>query len=170
MNRNGNDRQVLRETAQRSAEQLADEVARLRRQLELKEKRLRALRELLATFEAEESGAASASEDTGVERPLHGKGGVPTQVPEFRNVREKTRRVLEACWQILSEEGRPLPTREIVKRLETRGLAVGGKNNVATLSAALSHSPHFRTLGRTQGWEIVPEQADGGSAAPPRDN
>lgn len=157
MNQNGNDRKVLRETAQRSAEQLAEEVKRLRRELELKEERLRALRALLATFEAEEGG----------ERPSRGERVVAAPMPEFRNVREKTRQVLETCWRILAEEGRPLPTREIVERLEKRGLEIIGKNKVATLSAALSHSPHFRTLGRTQGWEIVqpqPEKADSGAS------
>ncbi|GIX18069.1 MAG: hypothetical protein KatS3mg119_2255 [Rhodothalassiaceae bacterium] len=154
MSRNGIDREVLRDAAQRSAQQLTEEVARLRRELELKEKRLRALQELLATFEAEEgSGNSSGAQKTGW---LGAEGGVAAHIPEFRNVRERTRQLLEACWRILAEEGRPLPTREIVERLEERGLSVGGKNKVATLSAALSHSPHFRTLGRTQGWEIVP--------------
>lgn len=154
MSWNGNDREVLRDAAQRSAQQLAEEVACLRRELELKEKRLRALQELLATFEAEEGrGSLAGAEKAG---PLWVEGGTTARVPDFRNVRDNTRQLLEACWRILAEEGRPLPTREIVQRLEKLGLRVGGKNKVATLSAALSHSPHFRTLGRTQGWEIMP--------------
>ncbi|MFQ5348538.1 MAG: HTH domain-containing protein [Rhodothalassiaceae bacterium] len=151
----GNDRGVLREAAQNEALRLEDEVAHLRRELEVKEKRLRALREFLATFEAEGAGEPSAA--AGTQRRPRAEGGFAADVPEFRNVRETTRLLLEACWRILAEEGRSLPTRMIVERLEEQGLKVGGKNKVATLSAALSHSPYFCTLGRTRGWEIVPK-------------
>lgn len=57
----------------------------------------------------------------------------------------------EAVHAILSEVGRPVETRELLPMVRSRGVEVGGKDPVATLSARLSNSTDFQNR-RGIGW------------------
>ncbi len=153
------------ETVRTALEKLEREVKELGKILENKKKMLQGLRLVLASFE-EEGGVSSPDTAQQDESQKHVKkiGGhthVETRMPAFQNVRPHTRRILEAVWLILARHGEPMRTRDIVTKLEEQGIDLPGKDRVATLSAALSHSPYFRTRGRALGWEVVEvEQAD----------
>ena len=53
--------------------------------------------------------------------------------------------------QILTENGSPMNTRDLLRALEGRGYSVGGKSPIATLSARLSRSTGLVNT-RPQGW------------------
>ena len=77
----------------------------------------------------------------------------------------------------ISNRNYPTPTKELLKVLESHGFVVRGKNPVTNLSAVLSRSAHFRSVGRS-GWvydamcneqssEIVELETDNAAAAAP---
>lgn len=61
---------------------------------------------------------------------------------------QPTRNAVQA---ILEEAGRPIETRALVPLVKQRGIEIGGKDEIATLSARLSSSPMF-TVRRGIGW------------------
>ena len=54
--------------------------------------------------------------------------------------------------EILSALGRPVKTAELLELLIERGVAIAGKNPLGTLSARLSNSNEFRSLGPIGWW------------------
>jgi hypothetical protein len=64
----------------------------------------------------------------------------------------------EAAIAVISEAGRPLPTPELRVALEARGIEIGGKDPLATLSARLSRASEIVNI-RQKGWWIR-EKAD----------
>ncbi len=68
----------------------------------------------------------------------------------------------QAAKEILRETGQSLPTRQILKRLEERGIQVGGRDPVANLSGFLSRDDDF-TNSRATGWAL---SEWGGDTAP----
>jgi|GEM_PF-6596743 hypothetical protein len=59
---------------------------------------------------------------------------------------------------IASQNGSPVPTRELLPVIERHGIDVGGKDKNSTLSALLSYSDEFESNGRA-GWTLAPEGA-----------
>lgn len=57
----------------------------------------------------------------------------------------------EAVLAILKERGAPIETRDLLPLVRERGVQVGGKDPIATLSARLSNSDEFKTR-RGVGW------------------
>lgn len=53
----------------------------------------------------------------------------------------------------------PTPTRELLAFLDSKGIAIGGKNPIATLSALLSHAEEFEPVGR-KGWLLISRMPD----------
>ncbi len=148
------------ETVRTALEKLEREVKELSKILENKKKMLQGLRLVLASFAEEESlgspDNAQCEELQKRAKKIGGHADHPTRpMPTFQNVRPHTRRILEAVWHILARRGEPMRTRDIVTELEGQGIDLPGKDKVAALSAALSHSPYFRTRGRALGWELV---------------
>jgi len=69
--------------------------------------------------------------------------------------------------QLITEAGRPMHTRELLRLMEAGGMPIGGKNAIATLSARLSRAKSLWNT-RIDGWAIrdeVPErdEAEGGT-------
>ena len=57
----------------------------------------------------------------------------------------------DAVRQILEEAGKPMSTRDLVPEVLRRGIVIGGKDEIATLSARLSSGEEFKTH-RNIGW------------------
>lgn len=73
----------------------------------------------------------------------------------YRSVSEKTLKIRKLIRDHIYVWGdTPTPTRELVEFLRANGVTVGGKNEVATLSALLSNSEGFKSIGRN-GWIFV---------------
>lgn len=62
----------------------------------------------------------------------------------------------EAVTAILRERGKPCETRELLPMIRARGVEVGGKDPIATLSARLSNAPEFQ-VHRGIGWWFANE-------------
>ena len=62
--------------------------------------------------------------------------------------------------QILTENGGPMITRDLLRALEGRGYSVGGKSPIATLSARLSRSSGLVNT-RPHGWWMRTEELAG---------
>lgn len=77
--------------------------------------------------------------------------------PRASSVMSPTR---DAVARILRAQGRAMQTAELVPMLKAAGVAVGGKNEVATLSARLSNSDDF-TNNRGIGWWFTGEDVPG---------
>lgn len=60
----------------------------------------------------------------------------------------------EAAAAYIQKIGRPVSTRDLVQVLTAQGVSVGGKDEIATLSARLSRSDLLRNI-RGQGWELA---------------
>ena len=60
----------------------------------------------------------------------------------------------EAAAAYIQKVGRPVSTRDLVEVLTTQGVSVGGKDEIATLSARLSRSDLLRNI-RGQGWALA---------------
>ena len=73
--------------------------------------------------------------------------------PRSSNVMSPTK---DAVREILRRQGHPMRTGQLVPLVEGMGVAVGGKNSVATLSARLSNAVEF-TNNRGIGWWFVNE-------------
>ena len=134
---------------------LEQEAERLRKELSemsLTQKRLRAIEQLLEVYTVDEGQQNTASRD---EETDEAQG----EVPVFEGVRPRTARILAAVWKEIRNRGEPVATRKLVEALRTNGIEIGGKDAVATLSAALSHSEHFENRGRNVGWAIRDEPA-----------
>lgn len=80
---------------------------------------------------------------------------------------KKTLEIRKAVRGLIVPRGsKPTPTRELVSYLKMMSIDVGGKNPIATLSALLSHSEGFKSIGRS-GWIIDatdPQNAEGSDA------
>ena len=63
---------------------------------------------------------------------------------------------IEAVSAILREVGRPVQTEDLLPRLETRGMIVGGKNPRKTLYARLHRIPSLAHV-RNEGWSLKAE-------------
>jgi len=137
--------------------QLREEAEELRKEifeLEIKRKRLKALEEYISTFPEEIAPQTSVSGEGQTDLT---EGLSPGGESDFSKARPKTRKMLEAAFRVLkAEAGRPVLTRDLVRRLEEDGIEIGGQDSVGTLSAALSHNKQiFRNLGRNVGWALV---------------
>jgi len=85
---------------------------------------------------------------------LQGLGEIARATPSRKYQKTSRGRInptREAVAKILEENGGPLQTRDLLPRLRARGVEVGGKDPVATLSARLSNSDDFR-IDRAVGW------------------
>lgn len=69
-----------------------------------------------------------------------------------------TKEILDKVDEILSFEKHPLKPAELIKRLRSQGLIVKGANPASNLSAMLSVSKRFKTLGHGQGWVPISRQ------------
>lgn len=56
--------------------------------------------------------------------------------------------------QILGQKGHPIPTRDLLKELESKGIIFDSHNPVTNLSSALSRSP-LLVGDRTEGWSLA---------------
>ncbi len=66
-----------------------------------------------------------------------------------------TREILDGTEKILREEGRPMLSGEILKRLNERGIYVRGRNPSTNLSSKISQARHrFVSNGRRKGWSL----------------
>jgi hypothetical protein len=110
--------------------------------------RIQKLDLLIATVESL-SGASTTSA-----RPAR------AATPRASNVMSPTR---DAVARILRAQGRAMQTAELVPILKAAGVAVGGKNEVATLSARLSNSDDF-VNNRGIGWWFTGETVPGTSS------
>lgn len=78
----------------------------------------------------------------------------PLSTPQtrYRIPSERTSAIRDIAKELIAPNGNtPTLTRHILAHVESKGLDVGGKNPVATLSALLSHTNGFRSIGRS-GW------------------
>lgn len=76
----------------------------------------------------------------------------PRQQQSARAPSEKTLEIRRLVREFIAPNGdMPTPTRALVEHLRKNGIEVGGKNEVATLSATLSNGDGFRAIGRS-GW------------------
>lgn len=74
--------------------------------------------------------------------------------------------VIEAAAKMLPEDGgEPMPTRELVDRLEFIGVEIRGQNKVNALSALLARSTQIKGYGRA-GWTLAGKRNSGGDDAP----
>lgn len=112
--------------------------------------RLQKLDVLIATVESL-SGVATGHS------PVPAARAARPVAPRASNVMTPTR---DAVARILRAQGRAMQTAELVPMLKAAGVAVGGKNEVATLSARLSNSEDF-TNNRGIGWWFTGEDVPG---------
>lgn len=101
----------------------------------------------------------------------HELGGQPAQYsPRARNVM-RVKQVTSATTGALADSaaaaveyiktiGRPVPTRDLIGVLESQGISVGGKDEIATLSARLSRSPLLVNI-RGVGWQLADADEEG---------
>lgn len=69
----------------------------------------------------------------------------------------------DAAIAILTEAGTPMPTRKMLVALAARGIVIGGKQPVSTLSARLSRAPRLVNI-RPDGWWIKEMAGDANPA------
>ena len=78
-----------------------------------------------------------------------------TEIP-----RSSTREILKGTEEILREEGGPMLSGEILRRLNDRGIHVGGRNPSTNLSSKISQArDRFISNGRRKGWRL-PSNSD----------
>lgn len=68
----------------------------------------------------------------------------------------------EAVSKILTEWAEPLETRDLVPLVKEQGVEIGGKDDVATLSARLSNSPEHFKRHKGSGWWFADRALPGG--------
>lgn len=90
-----------------------------------------------------------------------------TQVIRLRRRTPATGSVMDttraAVAKILESYGEPLETRDLVPLVKDEGVAIGGKDDVATLSARLSNSGEQFKLYRGVGWWFADRALPGAS-------
>lgn len=84
---------------------------------------------------------------------------VRVRKPRSSSVMDATR---EAVSKILTEYGEPLETRDLVPLVKEQGVEIGGKDDVATLSARLSNSPEHFKRHKGSGWWFADRALPGG--------
>lgn len=95
----------------------------------------------------------------------HELGGKPAQPPPRTTNVMRAKSVSTATTGALADSaaaaaayiksvGRPVPTRDLIGVLEGQGISVGGKDEIATLSARLSRSPLLVNI-RGVGWQLA---------------
>lgn len=84
----------------------------------------------------------------------------PAEPPKQETVKA---RVVEAAAAMIAAEG-PMRTRDILSRLQARGIEVGGTNKLDTVSVILSRSKDRFVPDRTRGWSLIDNQKE---ATPP---
>ena len=102
--------------------------------------------------------------DAGSKQGADGPATTPTSTSDASDSRTLTRRITDAVVDLIRAKGRPIRTRDLLAQIEQRGLDVGGKNPVATLSSCLSRDKKRLVNNRKLGWRLV----EWGGDRPPR--
>ena len=123
------------------------------------ERKLKAVRQVLAVYgaaPATPAGASSSSPPT--PSPTRAATGKRERVGLDR-FSEYGRAVVEAAIQVILHDGsgRPIPTRELLESIQQRGIEVRGEDKTNALSALLARSVDVRPNGR-RGWTLAGEQ------------
>ena len=88
---------------------------------------------------------------------LSGDFGEDDQTPEP----SPTGVILDAAARVLTGQAEPVLAGEILARLESAGVRVGGVNPSSNLSAKLSNAKdRFQSHGRGKGWTLLPDSRD----------
>jgi len=66
---------------------------------------------------------------------------------------------------LLRRKNRPIRAGALLKQLEKDEFEIGGQRPVGNLSAMLSHSKRFESLGRTEGWILVDYKTESNRAS-----
>lgn len=74
--------------------------------------------------------------------------------PKGRQLSDMRLRAVEFASDYLRGRSEPTPTREILLYIQREGLEISGKNPVSNLSAILSKSEGFESVGRS-GWKLA---------------
>lgn len=120
--------------------------------------KLRSLQDVLRLYEA---GAVSKLEpenvDSGRETPRE-----PSRVPKEslgRQPSEARVKAVALSADFIRGRTSPTPTRELYSMLVEHGVEIGGKEPVSNLSAILSKTEGFKSIGRS-GWLLEVDQSD----------
>ena len=98
-----------------------------------------------------------------VYQELRGGGSLASRSATPRRTVASTGAVADsatAAHAYIKEVGHPVPTRDLISILTARGIAIGGKDEIATLSARLSRSPLLVNI-RGAGWSIASANEEG---------
>lgn len=88
--------------------------------------------------------------DSELERSI--RSTEPDPAPAIKTAATAKAAIIAATSELLAQ-GRPLHTREILAAHEEKGVKVGGKDKVQTLSAILSQDSRF-AANRKEGWSL----------------
>ncbi len=97
-------------------------------------------------------------------------GPAPTTVStsDTSNGKSKTRRATDMAVDLIKAKGQPIHTRDLLPQMEQRGLTVGGRNPVATLSGYLCRDEKRLVNNRKLGWKLVEWGDDTPASVRPR--
>jgi hypothetical protein len=134
-------------SAQRAERELAD----LRQESSRLESRLSSVRdrivklehyiEMAREFGDGESTRANETHSANQERQRAPRGGM-------------SGRAVQECIAILRERGHPIQTKELYALIERRGIKLGGKTPIGSLSGCLSRTPGL-VADRSRGWSLI---------------
>jgi hypothetical protein len=135
------------------AQKVLDEEAELERKLAA----VRAVKAAYGIGVAAATGAAAArSNTTGVGAPARPPRRMADRMDKFGAYGQG---IIDVALQFLpGESDGPMPTRDLVSKLERYGTEVRGENKVNALSALLARSSKIKGHGRA-GWTLVGERA-----------
>ena len=121
--------------AQRDLQKTQSDTARLELQLdELKQKSIKISHfiEMLSVYKSDE---------------------VSREAPTSRSASSGTTKTVQAVEEILRESKQPMKTRELLAKLSSRGINIGGQIPANNLSGTLSKASIF-SADRTKGWSL----------------
>lgn len=126
------------------------------KEAEALQRRLRAVESLLAAYGVEMANGKETSKIEGGQGSEKGK-----KVLSKYTATE----ALNIIRDYIKGKQHPTPTKELLHLIQSHGFIVRGKNPVTNLSAVLSRSPQFQSLGRS-GWVYTgEEEVDGPTVA-----
>lgn len=85
----------------------------------------------------------------------------PISVVAPSNALTQKEAITSACAELLST-GEHMHTRELLEKLQSSGVIVGGKDKILTVSLILSRDPRFVANRRT-GWSLAGKESDSAS-------
>lgn len=96
---------------------------------------------LIVAIETYEQAVAGGSPSKNIEHPAR-----------YRGIRgHATAQIARIADELIEQTGRPVPTRQIMKEMQKRGIKIPEKNPMKTLARRLSVVPHLRGR-RGKGW------------------